>query len=87
MTTAEIIDRTQTALAYLEDGARETGLARLTEVVAACVGTDHELVVEALNERLKYCERRVVHAVEPDTVARWSAAVERLKAEIGRWKR
>lgn len=38
MSTAEIIERVETALAYLQDGARETGLARLREVVNGAGG-------------------------------------------------
>jgi hypothetical protein len=44
MTTTEIIDRVRTALAYLEDGARETGLVRLREVVHAASSNYRPLV-------------------------------------------
>lgn len=84
--TTEIMERSQLALTYLEDGARETGLARLTDLVFDAA-LDRDLVVEALRERLKYFVRRVDNTVEPEARGRWASLAERLDAEIEKVKR
>jgi hypothetical protein len=78
--TDEIIEQTKVALAYLEDGARETGVKKLAEVVARShsywplvnLKTGHEAVAigSALVEgytRLRPSEEEGVYLADDDS--------------------
>lgn len=61
ISTAELLERAQTAVAYLEDGARETAVARLRELIAAY---DAATAVERVRRSATGAEL----ILEPDTV-------------------